>query len=420
MLAGNVAIVVGRESVDAVNVADGSAAWSIPRLIGPSSPPAVVGDLLVYLEGGGDESAAASGSPTVAASSSAAPTGSPEASGSATGGASASTLVAVDLQSQRRRWTVPLPDVSHTGVLAVGDLVLAGADDGSVVAVDATTGKQAWNVDLGDHVVAPLAASGEVVLACVRPESQGAPALVALSPSDGSDVWRYQPSGSAIDLGAPSIAGDTAVLAASDATVRAIDLQTGSQRWAAGLYTPATGTAPVLTDADAYVADQLGTVYDLDLATGAERWRFATNRLPTSAAIATAGAVLQPMSDGSVVALDRTSGHQVWHATVTDGPVLGLAASSGLVVASHTGDTPGLVALVNDAAGQTEDRTSPTDANPGNLLLWWALAAVPTVVLLIALGRTLDRRLGMPDLGGADDDEVVDPWESDLDGEEEP
>lgn len=420
VLTDDAAIVVGRDEVAAVNLADGSPAWSVPRLIGPSSAPVVVGDLLVYLEGGGDESASASGSPTTAPPTT---TGSPTPRATASGSvspsanASVSTLVAIDLKTHRRQWAVALSDISRTGVLAAGDVVIAGADDGTVVAVDAATGAKRWTVDIGDHVVAPMAADDDVVLAAVRPESRGAPTLVALTLADGSEAWRYQPPGTAIDLGAPSISGDIAVVAASDATVRAIDMADGSERWAAGLYTPATGAPSVLTGADVFVTDQLGTVYDLDLTSGTERWHFATNRLAASAPIATPTALLQPMSDGSMVALDPSSGHQVWHAAVADGPILGLAATPSLVVATHTGDAPGFVALATDPAGATEDISSPTDANPGGLLLWWALAAIPIVALLLLLGRTLERRLGPPDLGSADDEDIVDPWEDDEDGE---
>jgi outer membrane protein assembly factor BamB len=415
VLTHDAAIVVGRDEVSAVNLTDGSPAWSVPRLIGPSSAPAIVDGLLVYLEGGGDESASASGSPTTAASPT--PSASATSSASPSTNPSVSTLVAIDLPTHRRQWAVPLSDVSRTGVLAVGNTVIVGADDGTVVAVDIATGKKTWTVDVGDHVVAPMASDDQVVLAAVRPESRGAPTLVALTLTDGSEAWRYQPPGSAIDLGAPSISGDVAVVAASDATLLAINMADGSQRWAAGLYTPATGAPSVVTSADVFATDQLGTVYDFDLDSGAERWRFATNRLAASAPIATPTALLQPMTDGSIVALDPSTGHQVWHAVVADGPILGLAAAPSRIIASHTGDAPGFVALATDPAGATEDVTSPTDANPGGLLFWWALAAIPIVVLLVLLGRTLDRRLGLPDLGGADDEDIVDPWEDDEDGE---
>jgi len=113
------------------------------------------------------------------------------------------------------------------------------------------------------------------------------------------------------------------------------------------------------------------------------------------------------LAEGSTAVLRRVR--------VADNVVLGLAASSSEIVASHTGSSPGLVALSNDPSGVTEDITSPTTADPAGLLLYWLLAAVPLVAALLLLGRWLDGRMGQADLGDVDD--VVDPWESDLEGE---
>jgi hypothetical protein len=128
--------------------------------------------------------------------------------------------------------------------------------------------------------------------------------------------------------------------------------------------------------------------------------------------IAAGSAVLQPTATGSVVAIDATTGHQVWEGSVSDSVVVGLAASSDAIVASLTGSSPGLTALINDPAGEPTDIASPTSPQPGNLLGYWLLAALPIAGALVALGRWLDRRMGPAELGAADD--VVDPWETDL------
>src|SRR5262249_45192547 len=145
------AIVVGRESVDAVDVTDGQVAWSAPRSLGPSSPAAVVGGTVLFVEGGGDESVSATNSPTPSPTATAPATASPgkEASSTPTGAIASpsattttSTLVAMNASTQQRLWTVPLTDVSHTGVAVAAGLAIVGADDGTVTAVDPSTGKQ--------------------------------------------------------------------------------------------------------------------------------------------------------------------------------------------------------------------------------------------------------------------------------------
>jgi len=416
VLTGSLAIVVGRQDVSAVDLASGDAAWTVPRALGPSAPAAVAGDLLLFVEGGGDESASASGTPSAAASSSSSPTATsatPSASAVPSSVAATSSLVAIDLATQERAWAVPLSEVSHTGVLFVGQNAIVGTDDGEITAVDVASGKQAWNVDVGDHVLAAMAATEDLVLASVRPEAQGTASLVALHANDGSQAWRYQPTGAVLDLGSPSVAGDLVYLVASDGSLRAVAIGDGTQRWAARLYTPTAGSPPAVNDAGVFVTDQSGTMYAFDPSSGAEQWRFASNLFAVGGPIVTSDTVLQPASDGTILAVDTTTGHQVWHATVADAAVIGLAATAELVVATSTGTTPGFVALETDPAGVSEDITSPTSADPSGLLLAWFAAALPIVAALVLLGRALSTRMGTPDLSTAEDD-VVDPWETDV------
>jgi outer membrane protein assembly factor BamB len=421
------AIVVGRQSVDAVDIADGSVAWSAPRSLGPSSPAAVVGGHVLFVEGGGDESVSASNSPTSSPSATPSSSASPGKSASATPTAVASpsattttsTLVAIDAATQRRLWSVALSDVSHTGVLVAGGVAIVGADNGTVTAVDPATGKQAWTVDVGDHVLAPMAADTSQVYVCVRPETNGTAQLVALALGDGSEAWRYQPTGSVVDLGAPSVStddGTSAVyLVSSDGALRAIGGD-GTQLWAEPLYTATSGSPPAVSADAVYVADQSGMVYAFDRSTGAERWRFATNHGAVGTPVVTTTAVLQPTSDGVVAAIAPDTGRQIWEGSVADSAIFGLAATPDLIVAAHTGSAPGITALQADPSGTLTDVASPTSADPAGLALGWLAAAVPLTAALVLLGRSWDQRRSEPLLAptGEDDDMPVDPWEADL------
>jgi outer membrane protein assembly factor BamB len=419
------AIVVGRQSVDAVDLTDGGVDWSAPRSLGPSSPAAVVDGTVVFVEGGGDESVAASNSPTPSASATASTSASPGRSASPAASAvvspsattTTSTLVAIDTATQRRVWTIALSDVSHTGVVVAGDIVVVGADDGTVTAVNPTSGKQVWSVDVGDHVLAPMAADDAHVYVCVRPETNGAAQLVAVKLSDGSEAWRYEPSGSVVDLGAPAIATDggtsTVYLVSSDAAVRAVDSD-GAQLWAEALYAPTSGSPPAVSSDAVYVADQSGTVYAFDRVTGVERWRFATNHGAVGAPVVIPTAVLQPMSDGAVTAIAPDTGRRTWEGTVADSAIFGLASTPDLIVAAHTGSNPGITALEADPSGTLTDVASPTTADPGGLALGWLAAAVPLTAALVLIGRSWDRRREAPLLAPAGtDDEPIDPWEDD-------
>ena len=315
-----------------------------------------------------------------------------------------------------------MPDVSHTGVLVAGGVAIVGADNGTVTAVDPATGTQAWSVDLGDHVLAPMAADDTQVYVCVRPETNGTAQLVALKLTDGSEAWRYQPSGSVVDLGAPAVATDTGTstvyLVSSDAALRAIGSD-GTQQWAEPLYTSTSGSPPAVSSDSVYVADQSGTVYAFDRSTGSERWRFATNHGAVGAPVVTATAVLQPTSDGVVAAIAPDTGRQIWFGSVADSAIFGLAATPDQIVAAHTGSAPGITALQADPSGTLTDIASPTSADPTGLALGWLAAAVPLTAALLLIGRSWDARRGEPLLAPTDDDDLpIDPWEADLEDDD--
>jgi outer membrane protein assembly factor BamB len=420
ILTGDLAIVIGRESVDAIDATSGDMAWSVPRALGPSAPAAVEGDTLVFVEGGGEDTTG-SASPTPTTPTPSGSIASASASVSPAAPTDVSALVGMSIHSQRRLWSVPLTAVSHTGVLIVDHTAIVGADDGTVTAVDLEGGKKSWSQDLGDHVLAPMASADGLVFASVRPETQGTAALVALDVHDGSETWRYQPSGPVLDLGGPSLGGDdssgsTLYVVGSDASIRAISATDGTQRWAAAIYSPTAGSPPVVSAAAVVVTDSSGTVYAFDPASGQERWRFATNLPVVSPPVITASTVVQPASDGTISAISVSSGHEVWHGAIADNAVLGIAAAPNVLVASVTGTSPGLVAFGTDPAGVAEDVVSPTSADPAALLTNWLAAALPLTVLFVVFGRAIAAALGPAEFGDvATDDDLVDPWEQDRD-----
>lgn len=299
-------------------------------------------------------------------------------------------------------------------MLLIGETAIIGTDDGQITAVDVGTGEPRWSVDVGDHVLASMAGTEDLVFASVQPETRDTASLVALRVQDGSEAWRYQPAATVIDLGSPSVLADRVFVVGSDASLRALDTSDGSERWASGLYTRTSGSPPTVGSDGVFVTDMTGTVYGFDADSGLQRWRFATNVQAIGAPIFIPDAILQPMSDGTIVAIDTATGHQIWHLSVADSAIIGLAATSELVVATHTGVSPGFVAMHTDPTASTmEDIASPTTADPTKLVLAWMVAALPIILILMLLGRVLGRRMGSPELGSGADD-IVDPWEADL------
>ena len=409
------AIIVDREDVTAIDIATGTTSWTVPRELGPSAPAAVaVGDgghtLVLYTEGGGDRSPSASGSPTAV----------PTPSGGAAGTTDAhSTLVAIDASSRHELWRRALTGVSTTGPTVDGGLAVVGADDGTVTAVEVSSGNVRWHQDLGDVVDTPIAVDAGVVYVSVRSNSRQPPSVVALHEAVGVEVWRYTPNTSGLVAGAPTAVRGTVYLALSDGTVRAVGADTGLERWASRLNTVAAGGAPAVSDDAVVVVDTRGEVYRLDPATGARGWDFALNTPVYGPAVITGSAVLVADGSGELSALDPASGDRIWRQGLGVGPLLTIAVAPDAVVVSRTGTSAGLVGLAADPNGVLIDEQSPTIVKPGSLVLDWAIAAIPLVVLLMLAGRSLIARLGPPDLEPEDIPGAVgagpDTWEDDED-----
>jgi outer membrane protein assembly factor BamB len=426
VVSGSLAIVVGRADVTAVDVATGRQAWTIAKELGPSVPAAVVPaapggahGLILYTEGGGDESSSASGSPSPSQSSSA--SASPVATANAcrtpaTASPGTPRLVAIDALTRKRLWDVDLPGVSRTGPTVDGDLALVGTDGGSVLAVDLASGSVRWTRDIGDCVDVPIAADGGVAFAAVRSTQRQPPQIVALRESDGSPVWSqpYTPRTAASAAGAPAVSGGVLYVAMLDATVRAVDAGTGVERWATRVNSVVAGAPPVVAGDAIVVVDARGQVYRLDPGTGARVWDFASNTTVGGTPAVAGGTVLVPTGRGDVVAIDLSSGEEVGRVVLGEGAALDLAVTSDAVVVARTGPSAGLVGLVHDPHGTLTQIQSPTVLKPALLFGAWAAAAIPLIALLLFAGRTMLRRMGPAVFDAPGEEET---WEGDADPE---
>ena len=304
-----------------------------------------------------------------------------------------STLVAIDASTRRVLWRTPLPGVSIGGPTVDGSTVLVGTDDGSLTAVALPTGEQRWTVDLGDDVNTPVAVSDGSAYVAVD-QGSGQPAVViALSEADHSQLWRFE-MGTGVSIGTPAVMEGTVYVAVSDGSVRAIDAATGGARWAAKLNTVSGGGAPAASQDAVVVVDIRGQVYRFATSTGERLWDFAMNAPVYASPVIAGSSVVVGDATGDVSAIDLQTGERIWRGSVGDGLPLGLAVTPDTIVASRTGPAAGVVALATDPNGIPIHEESPTIVRPAELGLSWIVAAIPLVLLLVAAGRFLDRRLG--------------------------
>jgi outer membrane protein assembly factor BamB len=347
---------------------------------------------VVYAEGSGPNP------PTGSPATSPAPTPSPSPAGN---DGSTAALVAVRLDDGMEEWRTELPSPSRSGVTAADDAVYVGTNDGALTALEASTGAIRWREQVGGTVVAPAAVEGDLVVVTAAGDADAQLVVAALRADDGSTAWRYEPGLGMRIGGPPSIADGAVFVGLEDRTVRAIDLESGSERWSARLNVPSPLTAPAVASEVVLVVDLGGQVYALDGATGERRWDHALNvRVRWSSPVVSGEAVLVASVDGRLFALDLVEGDLLSSLDAADGVLRSLVVGNDRVIAVRSGSEPGLVAFAHDPDGSLVRIASPTIVDPARLAANAALAIVPIVVVLLVLGRWLARRSGPPPLGG--------------------
>jgi len=74
-------------------------------------------------------------------------------------------LVAVDLQSQQKRWEFETEGAVNSSPALVGTTIYVGSEDGRLYAVDVTTGEKLWDIITGGKITSsPAVADGTVYI----------------------------------------------------------------------------------------------------------------------------------------------------------------------------------------------------------------------------------------------------------------
>jgi outer membrane protein assembly factor BamB len=311
--------------------------------------------------------------------------------------------------------SVPLEAVSRTGVTIDADTAFLGDNRGNLYAVAVGTGEVLWTADAGGFLTTSVAVSDGLAVVTVQGDRSTRPRVVAFDASDGSPAWDDEIQGGAVFASSPAIGDGQVLVGFSDQTVRAFDLADGTERWSTRLNAPLFFTgAPVTTPDAVVVVDSFGQVYRLDPTTGDRVWDYAVNEVVTrSPGVVAGGSVLVATSTGRLAAIDLESGLLIWQSEPGDGLLRSLALTPGAVVGVGGGAEPGLVAFAEDPDGTLVSLVSPTELDLPKLLLAFAAAAVPVVLLSILAGRWLLARMGPAFL--EDDDGSAQP-EDPFDG----
>jgi outer membrane protein assembly factor BamB len=278
-----------------------------------------------------------------------------------------------------------------------------GSNDGNVYAIDLTTGAKRWSFQTGGLVQTSPAAADGLVFAVGENARTGIATLFAIDASNGTKVWSYAPPNASLHVSSPTVAAGHVFEAFGDGAVRAFDERTGSVAWSSairGLFSPSNALA--YADGAVFAMDATGALYDLDAASGLRRWdfQFAPSALHGAPLVAN-GTVYVGLDDGSVAAVEVSTGVRVWLRRLVGGPAGGLAAADGTLFVPYSGLSGGIVAF-RHSGGALIRVESPTVLHLGVALGGFAAAAALVLAGLLALFGFLARRSAAGPDGAAD------------------
>ncbi len=396
---------VGPAAVYGIDLSTGQERWTLARAEGPSTTPAVVSvkgtAVLLFTEGSSSSDA---------------------------------KLRAVELAARTPAWASPfaLGEQSHSGVTVAGGTAFVGDDAGHVFAVDLATGEERWSVLLNDGVQGPLtvvegtvytvpqgrleigAAATPTVTPTPSPSpspsgqvigEEGRLSLVALSASSGEPSWVVPLPAGTFFTSLPIAVGDSVYVAVSDGAFNgellAVNAADGAVRWVHRGVGPVWQTSsPTAAGGAVYVADGRGGVWKFDPADGRRLFDFQFNEfIRRSSPVVVGGTALVGLGDGRLVAVDASSGHEVWESDTGPGLVGGIAVAGDLVLAATGGLRGGVVAFEPDPQGDLIDVTSPSVADPPRLVGNFVIALVVMAILIAVPLGYVSRRAKPADFG---------------------
>jgi outer membrane protein assembly factor BamB len=275
-------------------------------------------------------------------------------------------LHAVDLASGKFKWKYPTENGFETTPLVAGNRIFLGDLAGTFHCVS-TEGKKLWTID----AQSPIHSSANFINDKVIFGTDGAE-IYCLNAADGSQVWIGK-SGDRVNS-APAIADGKTYVSGCDAQLRAIDIKTGNEVFAAELPALAPGSPACLADrliigtdrghVVAMAADGKKTLWDYDkvegeamvhsspavadniavigahdrnihaieASTGAPKWTFKTRGDVDAPPIISDGRVYIGSHDKHFYVLDLKTGQKLWEFTAARSIDGGAAISNHLLL----------------------------------------------------------------------------------------
>jgi outer membrane protein assembly factor BamB len=255
------------------------------------------------------------------------------------------TLLSVDAETGRERWSVPLRFAGSCSPVVDGDRVYVATQEGHISAFSTATGAEVWHYR-NDNLLfgSPAVSDGVVVIA------DEAGVVTAIDALSGRELWQRPAGGEAFTT--PAIAKGVAFVATNAPSLSAFDLKTGTQLWRRDI---GGESSPAATEGVVFLGGDDQSVRAIDAATGETRWSSPLGYVIRSS-VTFAGGGVYIGSGPTITAIDRRDGSTLW-THVTGGAVTAdLAVVGGSVIASSQ---DGYVYLL----GPSERSPSETDGS---------------------------------------------------------
>ncbi|HEX5991538.1 MAG TPA: PQQ-binding-like beta-propeller repeat protein [Thermomicrobiales bacterium] len=250
----------------------------------------------------------------------------------------AGSLVALRLSDGRELWRAHIGDYVARATPALSDNTLFVAAGYTLLAIDAETGKERWSVPLRFAGSCSPVVEGDRVFVATQEGH-----LSAFSTQTGEEIWHYRNEN--LLFGSPAVAEGVVVIADEAGAATAIDAESGRELWQRPLGGEAF-TTPAIARGVAFVATNAPSLTALELNTGTQLWRREIGG--ESSPAAADGVVFLGGDDQAVRAIDATSGETRWSSP------LGYAIRSSATLADdgvYIGSGPTVTAI--DSQGGT-------------------------------------------------------------------
>ncbi len=269
-------------------------------------------------------------------------------------------VIAFDTNRGRKIWKNNY-DLSFTSGPTFKDGILVlGTNDGELIALDALTGEILWATTVSSEILAPVSIGDDKIFVRTVDGS-----LTALSKEDGAQQWLVNhkvPRLSLRGTSTPVKFANAVLCGFDDGKVSAYDVSNGTLLWETML-TPAGGRTEIekIMDIDApmvilgnelYVGSYQGALGAMALESGDIIW--VTEASIYAGMAADDNAVFVSEADGTVMALSRFTGREIWKKEnlLYRNPTAPVIMDDSIVI----GDLEGYLHWLDKASGEIQER----------------------------------------------------------------